>query len=297
MLVFYPMDFSPACTDQLNVYQEVLAELEAAGAKLYGVSVDSAFAHKAFQDHLGVSIPLLADFHPKGEVAKAYGVYIEERGHDQRALVMIGPDLDGQVGAPVALPAGDPGRQPHLRRPRAGLDDRPVPRALRTGSANCGWVRRLVEGALSGPRAHLAAAVRIRSFRPFLRPRTDEGPRDPRFVPWPVTPKNLVNHEGLGSLPACRRWPGDDHVRGQGPLVIEYADLECPYCARAHLLIRDLPIRRVFRHFPMISKHPRARVLAAAAEAAAGQGRFWEFHRPADGRPGAAEDPHLWDAP
>ncbi len=94
VLVFYPLDFSPTCTDQLNVYQEVLPELEARGAKLYGVSVDSSFAHKAFQEHLGLSIPLLADFHPKGEVSRAYGVYIDERGHNQRALVMIGPDLE-----------------------------------------------------------------------------------------------------------------------------------------------------------------------------------------------------------
>jgi peroxiredoxin (alkyl hydroperoxide reductase subunit C) len=93
VLVFYPLDFSPVCTDQLNVYQEVLGELEAKGAKLYGVSVDSAFSHHAFREQLGISIPLLADFHPKGEVSKAYGVYIDERGHDQRALVMIGPDL------------------------------------------------------------------------------------------------------------------------------------------------------------------------------------------------------------
>ncbi len=66
VLVFYPMDFSPHCTDQLNVYQEVLPELEAKGVKLYGISVDSSFAHKAFQDQLGVSIPLLADFQPQG---------------------------------------------------------------------------------------------------------------------------------------------------------------------------------------------------------------------------------------
>jgi peroxiredoxin len=92
VLVFYPLDFSPVCTDQLNVYQEVIGDLEAKGAKLYGVSVDSAFSHKAFQEHLGISIPLLSDFHPKGEVSKKYGVYIDERGHNQRALVMIGPD-------------------------------------------------------------------------------------------------------------------------------------------------------------------------------------------------------------
>lgn len=93
VLLFYPSDFSPVCTDQLNVYQEVLGELEEKGARLYGVSVDSSWAHKAFQRHLGVTIPLLADFHPKGEVAKKYGVWVESHGVAGRALVMIGPDL------------------------------------------------------------------------------------------------------------------------------------------------------------------------------------------------------------
>jgi peroxiredoxin len=93
VLVFYPSDFSPVCTDQLNVYQEVLDELEARGAQLYGVSVDSSWAHKAFRRHLGIDIPLLADFHPKGEVAKRYGVWVESHGVAGRALVMIGPDL------------------------------------------------------------------------------------------------------------------------------------------------------------------------------------------------------------
>jgi peroxiredoxin len=92
VLVFYPLDFSPACTDQLSVYQEVLSDLESKGATLYGISIDSAFTHKAFQQHAGITIPLLADFHPKGEVARKYGVYMEDRGHSERALVLIGPD-------------------------------------------------------------------------------------------------------------------------------------------------------------------------------------------------------------
>jgi peroxiredoxin len=111
VLVFYPLDFSPVCTDQLNVYQEVLAELEAEGAHLYGISVDSAYSHKAFQSHLGIAIPLLADFHPKGEVSRAYGVYIDERGHNQRALVMIGPDLRvtwaHQSPSPLEIPGAN----------------------------------------------------------------------------------------------------------------------------------------------------------------------------------------------
>lgn len=93
VLVFYPLDFSPVCTDQLNVYNEVLSDLEAAGVQLYGVSVDSAYAHKAFQRELGIRIPLLADFHPKGALASAYGLYDEKWGSSARALVMIGPDL------------------------------------------------------------------------------------------------------------------------------------------------------------------------------------------------------------
>jgi peroxiredoxin len=92
VLVFYPADFSRVCTDQLSVYQEVLPQLEEAGAQLVGISVDGAFCHKAFQEHQGLTIPLLADFHPKGEVAKAYGVYSEEYGVAGRALVMVGPD-------------------------------------------------------------------------------------------------------------------------------------------------------------------------------------------------------------
>ena len=93
VLVFYPLDFSPVCTDQLNVYNEVLGELEAEGVQMYGVSVDSAYAHNAFQRDLGIRIPLLADFHPKGAVAKAYGVYDEKWGNASRSLVMIDPDL------------------------------------------------------------------------------------------------------------------------------------------------------------------------------------------------------------
>jgi protein-disulfide isomerase len=83
-------------------------------------------------------------------------------------------------------------------------------------------------------------------------------------------------------------------VRGQGKLVIEYGDYECPYCARADLLLAGLPVRRVFRHFPVVSKHPRARVLAHAAEAAGMQNGFWEMHDSLFGDQGHLDDPHLW---
>jgi len=92
LLVFYPLDFSPVCTDQLSIYQELLSDFEARGVKLYGVSVDSAFCHKAFQDKLNLTIPLLADFEPKGETARAFGVYDDDWGTSRRALFLIDPE-------------------------------------------------------------------------------------------------------------------------------------------------------------------------------------------------------------
>jgi peroxiredoxin (alkyl hydroperoxide reductase subunit C) len=92
VIAFYPGDWSPVCTDQLSIYQEVVDEIEARDAALVGISVDSAFSHAAFRERLGLTIPLLADFHPKGEVCAAYGAMIEQRGHSNRSLVLVGPD-------------------------------------------------------------------------------------------------------------------------------------------------------------------------------------------------------------
>ncbi len=92
VLVFYPADFSPVCTDQLSIYQEVLPQLDERGTQLVGISVDGAFCHKAFQQHQGLSMTLLSDFHPKGEVSKAYGVWSERYGVANRSLVMVAPD-------------------------------------------------------------------------------------------------------------------------------------------------------------------------------------------------------------
>ncbi|MDP9227519.1 MAG: redoxin domain-containing protein [Actinomycetota bacterium] len=89
VLAFYPNNFSDVCSAQLSLYQEVLGEIEEAGAALVGISVDSPHSHRAFREHLGLAMPLLSDFRPKGEVSRAYGAYIEERGHDNRSLVLI----------------------------------------------------------------------------------------------------------------------------------------------------------------------------------------------------------------
>ncbi|MGH2956858.1 MAG: redoxin domain-containing protein [Solirubrobacterales bacterium] len=103
LLVFYPLDFSPACTDQLSIYQEVLGEIDAKGATLVGVSVDSVYCHRAFREQLNLTMPLLADFHPKGEMSRAYGAYREERGATNRSLVLV--DEQGTVGWSYASPS------------------------------------------------------------------------------------------------------------------------------------------------------------------------------------------------
>jgi peroxiredoxin len=91
VLVFYPHAFSEVCTDQLNLYQEVLGELTASGAKVYGVSCDASPSQRAFRESLGVSIPQLSDFEPKGATSRAFGVY-HPAGFPQRALVIVDPE-------------------------------------------------------------------------------------------------------------------------------------------------------------------------------------------------------------
>lgn len=94
-------------------------------------------------------------------------------------------------------------------------------------------------------------------------------------------------------MPSVRR---DDHVRGAPghPLVIVYGDFTCPACVTAHARLAGLPVRRVFRHFALKAKHPRAPALAAAAEAAGLQGAFWAFHDALYADQGRLDDPHLW---
>jgi protein-disulfide isomerase len=86
-------------------------------------------------------------------------------------------------------------------------------------------------------------------------------------------------------------------VRGPvgAPVMIEYADFECPYCAALHTQLARHDLRRVFRHFPVRSSHPRAWAAACAAEAAGLQGRFWEMHDLLFSDQSRLEDPHLWD--
>ena len=91
VLVFYPFAFSPVCTDQLSLYNELLEDFAARGATLYGVSCDATYSQTAFKEQLGIEIEQLSDFEPKGAACRAFGVY-HPGGFPQRALVIVDPD-------------------------------------------------------------------------------------------------------------------------------------------------------------------------------------------------------------
>lgn len=111
VLVFYPLDFSPVCTRQHACFVDDAARFSEYRARVFGISVDSAWTHKAFAQQMKIAYPLLADFHPKGAVASKYGVYLPEKGIAERVTFVI--DRSGKIAAihrvdiPV-LPEMDP---------------------------------------------------------------------------------------------------------------------------------------------------------------------------------------------
>jgi peroxiredoxin len=95
ILAFYPADWSPVCGDQLALYNEVLPEFRKHGAELLGISVDGVWCHEAYIQARRLHFPLLADFHPKGAVARSYGAYRESEGLCERALFVL--DRNGMI--------------------------------------------------------------------------------------------------------------------------------------------------------------------------------------------------------
>jgi peroxiredoxin len=104
ILAFYPADWSPVCGDQMALYNEILPEFKKFGAELLGVSVDGAWCHGAFEENRHLHFPLLADFEPKGAVARQYGVYRSADGFCERALFVI--DKNGIIAWSYCSPIG-----------------------------------------------------------------------------------------------------------------------------------------------------------------------------------------------
>ena len=114
VLVFYPEDWSPVCSDQLTLYQELLPEFQRFDAQLVGISVDGIWSHVAFAKDRHLQFPLLPDFEPKGEVSRLYGVYRTEDGTSERALFVI--DREGVIRWSYVSPVGvNPGADGILR--------------------------------------------------------------------------------------------------------------------------------------------------------------------------------------
>lgn len=111
ILAFYPADWSPVCGDQMALYNEILPEFQKFGAELLGISVDGVWCHDAFAKDRHLHFPLLADFEPKGEVARKYGAYRQGDGVTERALFVI--DKNGVISwsylSPVAVNPGADG--------------------------------------------------------------------------------------------------------------------------------------------------------------------------------------------
>jgi peroxiredoxin len=111
ILAFYPADWSPVCGDQMALYNEILPEFHKHDAQLVGISVDGVWCHKAFAKDRNLHFPLLADFEPKGEVARSYGAYRAEDGISERALFVI--DRNGVIAwsycSPIAVNPGADG--------------------------------------------------------------------------------------------------------------------------------------------------------------------------------------------
>lgn len=104
ILAFYPADWSPVCGDQMALYNEILSEFRHFNAELIGISVDGIWCHLAFARDRHLHFPLLADFEPKGEVARRYGVYRAQDGVSERALFVI--DADGIIRWSYVSPIG-----------------------------------------------------------------------------------------------------------------------------------------------------------------------------------------------
>jgi peroxiredoxin len=104
IMAFYPADWSPICTDQMSLYNEILPEFKRYAANLVGISIDHAWCHIAFAKSRNLRFPLLADFHPKGEVAQRYGVYDDNIGMSERALFVL--DGDGVIRWSYVSPVG-----------------------------------------------------------------------------------------------------------------------------------------------------------------------------------------------
>ncbi len=153
LLLFYPLDFSGVCTEEMGCVMDILPRLNALDAQVFGISVDSHHSHRVFAEQRGIEYPLLADFHPKGKVAQAYGVYLDDYGISSRAWVVI--DGEGRV---VAAEDVGPPNMPDFDTIVAAVERAGVEQGLQKRRMTAGAHRHAVRPCLC--RAARASAAR-----------------------------------------------------------------------------------------------------------------------------------------
>src|SRR3981189_2101121 len=177
ILAFYPADWSPVCGDQMALYNEILPEFRKHGAELLGISVDGAWCDEAFAKDRHLHFPLLADFHPKGEVAKSYGAYRETDGVCERALFVL--DNRGEIFwsycSPIAVNPGADGilealeNMPNERKnghgPRSKFQSRSMITSGERPVLRSRWSSTATMNALTAG-SHIRSSMRYRHISP-----------------------------------------------------------------------------------------------------------------------------------
>jgi peroxiredoxin len=132
VLAFYPADWSPVCSDQMVLYQEIRPMFEGFNAQVVGISVDGVWCHRAFAQHRGIEYPLLSDFEPKGAVSRTFGAYRSAEGVSERALFVLDPDgaIRWSYLSPIDVNPGADG----ILRALEDLTGREAPARARRGS-------------------------------------------------------------------------------------------------------------------------------------------------------------------
>jgi len=134
ILAFYPADWSPVCSDEMGLFNEVLPELRRLHAELLGISVDGVWCHLAFAHDRHLQFPLLSDFEPKGAVARRFGVYRQQDGTTERALFVL--DAAGTIHWSYVSPVGvNPGADGVL----SALEELSTPPSAPAPSASDPW--------------------------------------------------------------------------------------------------------------------------------------------------------------
>jgi peroxiredoxin len=167
VLMFYPLDWSPVCTNEHACFVNQMKQFEQLDAQVLGLSVDSVWSHKAYAEKMGIQYPLLADFHPRGAVAAQYGVYLADKGITGRAISII--DRDGKLAWHKNYDIPAVPRPPGSRRRAFRREVRVASRSLEREGATHSVANSPVIAARPWAQPTFPGADRVLAWRPRQR--------------------------------------------------------------------------------------------------------------------------------